>query len=138
MGHYYARDGKTADRLVDRPLVFLVEMAGRLVKKENPRRAAPYLRALPFAAVVAAHFLYTTFYLRFSDLAQDLDRSGSGWTYALTQARLHVFHYLRNAFWPFPIRQEPLVTPAHSLIDVGVLVLPAGRRPQPWPRSSTA
>jgi hypothetical protein len=31
--------GKTTDRLVDRPLVFLVEMTGRLIEKEDPRPA---------------------------------------------------------------------------------------------------
>src|SRR5262249_139575 len=39
MGYDDPRDGKTTDRLVDRPLVFLVEMAGRLIEKEDPRPA---------------------------------------------------------------------------------------------------
>jgi len=29
--------------------------------------------------------------------------------YALIQARLHLFHYLRNFIWPLPIWQAPAV-----------------------------
>ncbi len=90
--------------------------------RESPFSAAPWRRALPFAAVVAAYFLFTRFVLGFSDLAQVTDPDTPAWTYAVTQVRLQVAHYLQNFVWPFPIRQSPLVQPSVTLIDPGVLL----------------
>lgn len=99
-------------------LAFELTVAG-----SSPRRLATYLRTLPFALVLAAHFAYITFYLHFSDLAANLDRSSGAWLlYPLTQAKVHLFHYLVNFVWPFLIRQQPAFSPARGLADVRVLI----------------
>jgi protein O-mannosyl-transferase len=90
--------------------------------KQRVTSAAPWLRALPFAAVIAAFFLYTHVVLGFSDTSNVLDGDTvPAWQYALTQSGLHLFHYFRNFIWPFPIRQAPLIEPAESLFDPRVL-----------------
>lgn len=76
----------------------------------RPTDLRAYLRGAPFAAVAGAFFLATSL-IGFSDLAQ-LQSETSPWTYALTQLDVHVFHYLRNVFWPFHMRPLPEVEPA--------------------------
>jgi Flp pilus assembly protein TadD len=90
--------------------------------RESPRSAALWRRALPFAVVVAGYLLFTNFVLGFSDLAHVKDPATSPWQYALTQARLHLFHYLAHFIWPFPIRQSPLIERSVSLAEPAVLL----------------
>jgi protein O-mannosyl-transferase len=102
---------------------FLIVAFEVTVARERPLSFRPWLRAAPFVAVIGLHFLYTTFYLRFSDLANVVDmRGGSIWSYPLTQADLHLFRYLRNVFWPFPIRQQPQIELAQGLFEPRVLL----------------
>lgn len=70
-----------------------------------------WLRAGLSAAVVAAFFLLTRFALGFSDLEQVTQSGGSPLAYGLTQARLHLFHYLPHFWWPFSIRLLPYTEP---------------------------
>jgi tetratricopeptide (TPR) repeat protein len=90
--------------------------------KESFRSAPPWLRALPFALVIVGFFLFTRVALEFSDAENVFYRGrASRWEHPLTQAKLHLFHYLRNFIWPFPIRQLPYVEAARSLLDARVL-----------------
>jgi tetratricopeptide (TPR) repeat protein len=89
---------------------------------ESPARLRPWLRALPFAAVAAAFFAWTRLGLGFSDLANAVGpMNGTAVRYALTQARLHLFHYLRNFAWPFWMRPAPRIEPSTSVFDPAVL-----------------
>lgn len=100
-------------------LVFLFELT---VGKERMSSARPWLRALPFAAVILVYFLFTKLYLGSAGLAVVVSEgSASVWEYPLTQAKLHLFHYFRNFFWPFMIRQAPWVEPANSILDYKVI-----------------
>lgn len=77
------------------------------------------LRALPFAATAGAYVLFTRLVLGFSDAGKLIVESAGAFEYPLTQLRLHLFHYLRNAFWPFSLRAEVYITPA-TWTDPGV------------------
>jgi 4-amino-4-deoxy-L-arabinose transferase-like glycosyltransferase len=66
--------------------------------------ATRYLRALPFVAVVAAFLLYIHVVLDFSDAANAIPHDASHLQYFLHQLQHHVFHYLRNVIWPWPMR----------------------------------
>lgn len=89
---------------------------------ESPLRPRAWLRAVPFAAAAAAFFAWTRLGLKFSDVANAVaPLEGTAYRYALTQARLHLFHYLRNYAWPFWMRPAPLIEPAAGLLDPAVL-----------------
>jgi tetratricopeptide (TPR) repeat protein len=77
------------------------------------------LRTLPFTATVGAYLLFTRFVLGFSDAEKLIVESAGTFEYPLTQLRLHLFHYLRNVFWPFSLRAEASITPA-TWTDPGV------------------
>jgi tetratricopeptide (TPR) repeat protein len=91
-------------------LVLLFEL---VVRKEPWNRRGPWLRALPFAAVVLAFFAYTSLFLKFSDLAAVLSPLQGAWMhYFPTQAKLHFFAYVFNFLYPFRVhlmaRAEPV------------------------------
>ncbi len=71
-----------------------------------------WFRAALAAGVVAAFFLLTQIGLGFSDLSQVTQADASPLQYGLTQARLHLFHYLPHFVWPFPIRLLPYIAPS--------------------------
>jgi protein O-mannosyl-transferase len=100
-------------------LVFLFEITlgpGSVKKKDT------YKRVVPFILLTLLFFSFTRFVLKFSDLAQAVSlQDYTHFQYALTQAKIHVFHYLRNFFWPFYIRLMPSVERADGLFDVAVL-----------------
>ncbi|NLI47699.1 MAG: tetratricopeptide repeat protein [Acidobacteria bacterium] len=81
----------------------------------------PWGRAALYGAVVAAFFAWTRFGLQFSDWSQAMaGPSGAAATYALTQLRLHLLHYLPNFLWPFAIRLAPEVSRATGWMDGAV------------------
>lgn len=82
----------------------------------------PWLRAAPFAAVAALHLGLARMLLDFGDLARVESGATWSWTYALTQADVHVTEYLKNFFWPLAIRMAPYVAERGSLADARVLV----------------
>lgn len=87
------------------------------------REVGPWRRALPFAVVALAFFGVAHLTLDFSGLAQVQERGlAFDWLYPLTEAKVHVFHYISNFAWPFPIRQAPYVEPARSLAEGRVLL----------------
>lgn len=100
-------------------VVFFFEI---LVAKEPITSKKPWLRALPFAGVVALFFGFTRYGLEFSDLQQiAAARSVFSLEYLLTQLQLHLLHYGRNFAWPFYIRQMPAVDMADSVFEPGVV-----------------
>jgi tetratricopeptide (TPR) repeat protein len=60
--------------------------------------------------------------LDFGDLSRVESGSAWSWTYALTQADVHVTEYLKNFVWPLAIRMAPFVAERSSLADPRVLV----------------
>jgi Flp pilus assembly protein TadD len=82
----------------------------------HPRTPRPWLRAAPYAALVAAFFLYTELVLDFSD-ADQLLVPRPFLEYPLTQLSLHVRHYLRNALWPLSLHPLPDVPPVTTITD---------------------
>jgi tetratricopeptide (TPR) repeat protein len=84
--------------------------------------ARAWARALPFAVLVGAFFALTRWGLGFSDFDRVTTGVITPTTYALTQAELHLLRYLRNAFWPWLIRQDPWIEPASGWADPGVLL----------------
>jgi tetratricopeptide (TPR) repeat protein len=99
-------------------LVLLLELT---VFGERARSARPWLRALPFALVGLGFFALTEWVLGFSDVEQVRAGGTSAWHYGLTQVRLHLVHYIWNALWPWEMHLDPLVSPAKSLLDLGVV-----------------
>jgi tetratricopeptide (TPR) repeat protein len=92
------------------------------VLRERPFSWGPWLRTLPFAGLAAGFFAYTRLVLHFSDWAQVVAGPGlSPWDYPLTQARLHLVHYLRNFAWPWWIRPSPEIQAASGWTDWVVL-----------------
>lgn len=99
-------------------LVFELTVGGGSV-----REAAPWRRALPFVAVTLMFFGVSYLTLDFSGLARVQERGlALDWRYPLTEGKVHLFHYLSNFAWPFPIRQAPYVEPARGLTDGRVLL----------------
>jgi len=83
----------------------------------------PWLRAAPLGGIVLLHFAYTKFFLGFSDVGKVVSgKSTSFWIYPLTQAKVHVSHYLWNFVWPFEIRQDPYVDLSEGLFEQPVLL----------------
>jgi tetratricopeptide (TPR) repeat protein len=74
-----------------------------LLKNQSLKTRDPWLKAMPYALVAAAILLFVQFALGFSDL-QNIVANPSSLQYSLGQLQHHVFHYLRNFAWPFPLR----------------------------------
>ena len=109
-----------ANAVVAPALVFLFEVT---LEKERILSKEPWIRMLPFAAIILSYFLFTKLYLGSAGFSVVVSDGGtSTWGYALTQAKLHLFHYLRNFLWPFLIRQAPFVEPSNSFSDYRVLL----------------
>jgi protein O-mannosyl-transferase len=85
------------------------------------RSLLTWARAGAFALPIVAFFIFTELIMGFSD-ADQLVVERDLLEYPLTQARLHVFYYLRNAVWPFRMRPLPAVEPASGLGEPAVLV----------------
>jgi tetratricopeptide (TPR) repeat protein len=83
-------------------LVFFFDflLAGASLQKRGIWR-----RTAMFTGAVAALLLFIRFGLGFSDYGNVVTHGE--WRYASAQAQHHVFHYLRNFLWPFPIRVLP-------------------------------
>jgi tetratricopeptide (TPR) repeat protein len=81
----------------------------------------PWRRAAMFALPVIGLFAFQSLVLDRSEVGNVVNAEASRWTYALTQARLHVFRYLPQFVWPFSIRQDPDETLA-SGSDLAVLI----------------
>jgi tetratricopeptide (TPR) repeat protein len=81
-----------------------------------------WLRPMPFVGVIIGFFAFTKYVLHFSDLSQAVPNTSSLWLYGLTQAKIHLFHYMRNFIWPFQIRMLPAVEKAQGIGDVKVLL----------------
>ena len=64
--------------------------------------SAVWRRVSAFAAVVFVVLAFAKFGLDFSDYGNVV--TGEAGPYAAAQLQHHVFHYLRNFVWPFPIR----------------------------------
>jgi len=82
-------------------LAFELTVAGGRVASRGP-----WLRAAAAFAVTAGFFLWTKI-LGFSDAAQLVVDEHTPLSYGLTELRLHLFYYLRNAFWPLYLRPLP-------------------------------
>lgn len=86
------------------------------------RTSRPWKRVAPFVAVVVGHLAAARLFLDFGDLSRVQAGTGWSWTYALTQADVHVTEYLKNFLWPEAIRMAPYVVPRTSLLDPRVLL----------------
>lgn len=92
------------------------------VRRERPLSPGPWLRATPFLVLAIAFFAFVSLGLNHSEI--DIVRSNEydPVSYGATQLKLHLFHYMRNFVWPFPIRQGPevaLVGPLHPAAWAG-------------------
>jgi tetratricopeptide (TPR) repeat protein len=67
-------------------------------------------RVLVPAGIVGTFLLFVRFGLGFSDAGNIIPDSSEPLVYASHQLQHHVFHYLRNFAWPFPIRQSAVDT----------------------------
>lgn len=92
------------------------------VGRERPLSVAAWRRAAPFALVVVAFYAILFRLLDFSELARVQAGGGAPfWRYPLTQARVHVEHYLANFVWPIPVRMSAGVEPAPGVLEPAVL-----------------
>lgn len=85
-------------------VVILFEL---LVARQSYRDPRVWLRVGVFVALVGAFLLFVRFGLGFSDFENVVNRPDRV-TYMLGEMQHHVFHYVRNFFWPFLIRVAPL------------------------------
>ena len=90
------------------------------IASQGLRTWRPWKRAAPFAAVVAGHLALARLFLDFGDVSRV--EGGWSWSYALTQADVHVTEYLKNFVWPAAIRMAPEVIERTSLTDSRVLL----------------
>ncbi len=105
------------DGVVAPALVVVLETT---VGRARWTQASTYLRAVPFVLPVLALFAYSRWVLGFSETENVINtRLASVWTYPLTQARLHLWRYLPQFFWPFSMRQDPL-EPLANGVDLRV------------------
>lgn len=81
-----------------------------------------WISPLPFAAVVGAQLAFKRFVVGFSDFTNAVPSNTDSFAYAYTQAKLHLFTYFSNFFWPFPIRSMAWVQPESSLLTPEVLL----------------
>jgi tetratricopeptide (TPR) repeat protein len=92
------------------------------ISGRNLRTWRPWARAAPFAVVVGAHIGLARLLLDFGNLSRVQSGVAWSWTYALTQADVHVSEYLKNFLWPEAVRMAPHVVPRTSLGDPRVLL----------------
>ena len=101
-------------------LVLLLEFS---LLSRNIKTPATYVRVVPFVVLPLMVFAFTKFVLDFSDLDQAVDLHGrSMLAGAMTQADIHLFHYLRNFFWPFYIRLLPAVENSGPFVEARWLI----------------
>jgi Tfp pilus assembly protein PilF len=93
-------------------LVVAYEVA---VRRESPLSPRVWLRATPFVALAIAFFAYVSLVLNHSEIGVVRSNEYTPVVYGATQLKLHLFHYMRNFVWPFPIRQGPEVAAAGPL-----------------------
>lgn len=74
-------------------------------------------RVAPFAALSVSFFAFTKLALGFSDAGMLMVERPS-LEYPLTQAKVHLFYYLRNFLWPFQMRPLPLIEPVRSIFNL--------------------
>ncbi|MBN2406604.1 MAG: tetratricopeptide repeat protein [Elusimicrobia bacterium] len=92
------------------PLIILAFEA--VIKGKSLKETSTWVRTLPFFGVVGFFFAYTKYVLKFSDIQQlAVINWSSCVNYAAVQAKLHLFNYLPNFFWPFPIHMTPIAQP---------------------------
>lgn len=84
-------------------VIFLYEVT---VGKSRLWSKRALLGPLPFGLCAVSLFCFTKYYLEFSDYDMVVE-SGGHLTYGSAQLQHHVFHYLSNFAWPYPIRQDP-------------------------------
>ena len=86
------------------------------------RSARPWRRAAPYAAVVIGHLAAARLLLDFGDLSRVQPGAPWSWTYALSQADIHLGEYLKNFLWPVAIRMAPFAVERTTLLDPRVLL----------------
>ena len=74
------------------------------------------------AAAVVAVLLAIRYGVGFSDLGNVSPGTGAARSYATTQLRVHIEHYLSNLVWPVAVRQGPSVTVPTGMTDPMVLL----------------
>ena len=101
------------------PLVFA---AYEFFLRGTPLFSRTFLKSifLP-GGVLLAYFLYTSFALDFSDVDQVVKSGDDWWQYPQAQLRLHIFYYLRNFFYPFPMRAMPDVVTGVPWVSLQVV-----------------
>ncbi|MGZ8474268.1 MAG: tetratricopeptide repeat protein [Candidatus Deferrimicrobiaceae bacterium] len=82
-----------------------------VVRRESPLSPGPWVRASPFLVLAIAFFAYVSLVLNHSEIDVVRSNEYTPIIYGATQLKLHLFHYMRNFVWPFPIRQGPEVAP---------------------------
>ncbi len=86
------------------------------------RDARPWKRAAPYAAVVIGHLAAARLLLDFGDLSRVQPGVPWSWTYALSQADIHLSEYLKNFVWPEAIRMAPYALERTTLLDPRVML----------------
>ena len=74
-------------------------------------------RVLPLAALTGGFFLFTKLALGFSDVGM-LMVERQPLEYPLSQAKVHLFYYLRNFWWPFYMRPLAQIEPVQTWMDL--------------------
>jgi thioredoxin-like negative regulator of GroEL len=88
------------------------------VFQQKASKSWPWKRAGMWSLPLVALYLFQTRVIGFvAEVENNLAGSGKSidWSYPLTQARLHLYRYIPNFFWPLPIRQDPYEPYANGL-----------------------
>jgi len=93
-------------------LVVAYEVA---VRRESPLSPGVWLRTTPFVALAIAFFAYVSLVLNHSEIDVVRSNEYTPVVYGATQLKLHLFRYMPNFVWPFPISQGPEVAVAGPL-----------------------
>lgn len=105
----------------------LVLASELLLRGARLTAARTWARVLPFALVAIAFFAWTRGVLGFSDADQLVVSHGAFWNWPLTEAKVHLFHYLRDVVWPLWLHPLPAVawvdSPADPRAWLGVAVI---------------
>lgn len=91
-----------------------------IIRKRALTSGSSWLSATPFIALIIGHFVYTNYFLESSFLGTKINTGSleSSFDYAVTQMKLHLFHYGLNFIWPLRVMEGHYIERA-SLAEPG-------------------
>lgn len=78
-----------------------------IIRKRALMKGSSWLRTTPFIALIIGYLVHTLYVLELSPLAKSIAKTtlDSRFDYAVTQMKLHLFHYGYNFIWPLGVME---------------------------------